>query len=141
MASLNLNEQIALETTLCFKCGCVIALPAELMRNRRNDHESFYCPNGHGQHFTGKATEEQLREQLSAAQTRESTAKREAEYQRKRAEEELTKRHAAEGKLRRVKNGVCPCCKRTFINLKRHMKGKHPGFAARPAPASGEVKP
>jgi hypothetical protein len=28
-----------------------------------------------------------------------------------------------------VKHGVCPCCKRTFENLARHMKGQHPTFA------------
>ena len=30
---------------------------------------------------------------------------------------------------RRVANGVCPCCKRHFVNLKRHMSGQHPEFA------------
>ena len=40
----------------------------------------------------------------------------------------------ARGKLRaqseRIKNGVCPCCKRHFTNLERHMHTKHPEFAA-----------
>jgi hypothetical protein len=30
---------------------------------------------------------------------------------------------------RRVANGVCPCCKRTFQDLARHMAGQHPRYA------------
>lgn len=37
------------------------------------------------------------------------------------------------GKLKaqttRVKNGVCPCCNRSFQNLKRHMNTKHPNWS------------
>lgn len=29
-------------------------------------------------------------------------------------------------KLSRVQRGVCPCCKRSFSNLARHMEKKHP---------------
>lgn len=31
---------------------------------------------------------------------------------------------------RRVAHGTCPCCKRTFRQLARHMQAKHPGFKA-----------
>ena len=30
---------------------------------------------------------------------------------------------------RRVGNGVCPCCNRTFKNLADHMTTKHPDYA------------
>ena len=129
MASLKLNLETEFLTTTCCNCGCVVALTREIMQARRRDHATFYCPNGHPLSFTGEPTEEQLRKRLNDSLTRESTAKIEAEYQRKRANEEALKREAAENKLRRVKNGVCPCCKRSFSNLGRHMKGKHPDFA------------
>lgn len=29
---------------------------------------------------------------------------------------------------KRVGNGVCPCCNRTFENLSRHMSCKHPEY-------------
>ena len=29
---------------------------------------------------------------------------------------------------KRVANGVCPCCNRTFVNLQRHMHTKHPDY-------------
>jgi hypothetical protein len=31
------------------------------------------------------------------------------------------KRHAA---------AVCPCCNRSFVQLRRHMENKHPGYVA-----------
>lgn len=31
---------------------------------------------------------------------------------------------------KRAANGVCPCCNRTFVDLARHMAGKHPTFLA-----------
>lgn len=39
---------------------------------------------------------------------------------------------AARGQVTRLKrraaNGVCPCCTRTFADLKRHMANQHPDF-------------
>lgn len=34
----------------------------------------------------------------------------------------------AERLATRANHGVCPCCKRTFSQLARHMKTKHPDF-------------
>lgn len=51
----------------------------------------------------------------------------------------LSERNAAQRALRatkgrltktkkRIANGVCPCCNRHFVNLERHMTGKHPDY-------------
>lgn len=41
---------------------------------------------------------------------------------------------ARKGQVTRLKNraaaGVCPCCTRSFENLRRHMTTKHPTFKA-----------
>jgi len=29
---------------------------------------------------------------------------------------------------KRIACGVCPCCKRTFTNLARHISGQHPEY-------------
>jgi hypothetical protein len=66
---------------------------------------------------------ERLREQLAAAnQTNTNLAERvnEARVRAEKAEE-------AKARLeKRVRSGLCPCCKRSFVNLKRHMATKHP---------------
>jgi hypothetical protein len=32
----------------------------------------------------------------------------------------------------RIGNGVCPCCNRSFTNLRRHMTTKHPEYPKEP---------
>ena len=44
---------------------------------------------------------------------------------------------AAKGKQltrlqKRIHAGVCPCCNRTFTNVARHMKTKHPNVVSLP---------
>lgn len=118
--NLQLNYQQTVSLIACYKCSLPIALTADQERNLRENHESFYCPLGHQQHFTGKSETERLREQLSA-QIRSAT---EASARAYTAEQQLA-RHK-----RRAAAGTCPCCKRSFVALARHMKAKHPEFGA-----------
>lgn len=55
---------VTLKAEACCKCGIVFGMSAETMQRRRNDHDWFYCPNGHAQHYTGKSEAEKLREEL-----------------------------------------------------------------------------
>ena len=112
----------------CYKCGIGFGVPSEFERQRRSDRQSFFCPSGHSQWFPGKTDEQRVRElQAQVASKNDLLAS---------TQRELNKRHrlqrAAEGKTRaikrRVANGVCPCCTRTFQNLAAHMANKHPGF-------------
>lgn len=45
---------ITVETrsTSCYLCGAPIVMSADQYRQRLDDGRDFYCPNGHGQHFT-----------------------------------------------------------------------------------------
>jgi len=121
------------ETLTCYKCGIGFLVPTHWVSKRREDHESFWCPNGHSQHFPAKSEAELLREQLIRAQQRADQI--DAYRRTETAEKEHAQRRlaATQGVVtrvkRRVSNGVCPCCKRTFHDLARHMKGKHPDYA------------
>ena len=66
--------------------------------------------------------------------------KRQLEEQRKLKDQERLWREKAEHQTRAVRgvvtklkkraaNGICPCCKRTFAQLARHMATKHPEYA------------
>lgn len=100
-----------LETTTCYKCGTPFAFNSQY--HHENHEQSFYCPNGHGQMF---------RDTFQTKLAREERRRREVEAERDQAIRQLSRLK------RRVKNGVCPVCKRTFIQLKRHMSCKHPDF-------------
>jgi hypothetical protein len=112
-----------LETETCCKCGVEYAMPQSLQRARREDHQMFYCPNGHPQYFIGETDADKYKRLYEAEQRAVLAAKHQVRV-------ENDARLAAEQKLaaerRRTGNGVCPCCSRSFQNLRRHMATKHP---------------
>ncbi len=121
---------VTLEPVTCYLCGVAFGMPSYLKKKRLEDHESFWCPNGHQQHYVGKTEAQRLREQLEIANNSRNF------YQLRLNKEVASKRAyrarltRAKTKLQRVANGTCPCCKRSFQNLRRHMTTKHPGFRA-----------
>lgn len=120
MKAAALEFPIALASVACSVCGVEFAMPESYDRRRREDHKTFYCPNGHLQYYPQKPEAEALREQLAAEQERTLAAEQErdaARLERDRLQ-------------RRVKRGVCPCCKRSFMALRRHMATKHPDYPA-----------
>lgn len=126
----------------CAKCGVTFGLDAEFEERHRENHASFYCPNGHSNYFPGKTAMEKRVEQAEADAKR---AKADAEWNRQRREsaerEAKIQTHraralkGAQTKLKkRIASGVCPCCQRSFDNLHRHMTTKHPKYGAASVP-------
>ena len=120
-------DNVWFEVETCCKCGMAFAMPLDFQNRRRNDRQSFYCPAGHGQHYTGKTEEQKLRDQLAARDA--SLARAQEQVQTLASERDhITKAHK---KMRaRVMNGVCPCCNRSFSNLREHMKTQHADFGS-----------
>lgn len=127
-----LTYETTLESTVCGGCGVQFAMPSWLLAQLRAHGETFYCPNGHQQCFreseTKKLQKELARERARLDQTR-------AELTEKNRQLAHTGRRltATQGVVTRTKNrvskGVCPCCKRHFLQLQRHMRSKHPEYA------------
>lgn len=108
--------------TTCPSCGIYYGVPEHWLQSRREDKKDFYCPNGHVASYRESEADRLRRERDSLKQqiARVEDEKREQIDRALRAEKEtkrLRKRAAA---------GVCPCCNRTFTNMARHMKTKHP---------------
>ena len=123
----------------CYHCGSWFAINESLHRRARERKTgSVYCP-ACGQSFcwTGSTPEERVREEM---QRKLNVANRRADNAEQRAIDAQSAADTAEAKRRaekaaktrlknRIKNGVCPCCKRHFKDLQRHMKSKHPEFS------------
>lgn len=116
--------------TVEHRCNCITCMAPVFMDRAKydqlnRDKTNFYCINGHAMHWPQESAEEKLRKQLEFEKNRRESAEREAETARKA--EAIVR-----GKLRatqeRVGNGVCPCCNRSFTNLRRHMGTKHPEY-------------
>lgn len=121
-AGLKYQETVTMVTEVCCNCGIAFGMPSNLVRVLRDDPEkSFYCPNGHGQHYREPRTEKQLKQaQQEAERLRTQLTQKDSINAQL---EGVIKRQKA--KLDRVEKGVCPCCNRTFKNLARHMENKH----------------
>lgn len=131
-AVLQLHVAFVAETCYRESCRISFAMPRDFYEARREDKESFFCPRGHGQHYTGKSEKQKLEDRLEREQQRTAfeknrrlDAEHQAEYQKRRAaayKGQITKAR------KRVGKGVCPCCNRTFSRLSRHMETKHPDY-------------
>jgi len=126
--------RVTLQIDSCCNCGVIYAMPSDLDDQRREDHGTFYCPNGHGQHYTGKTEAQKLREQLAAAERQRDSANGSATFWRYQAGAAERSARAVKGHMtrlrKRIANGVCPCCQRSFANVRAHIHGQHPEWAA-----------
>ena len=116
----------------CCECHTRFAMSHALKTQRLEDKKNFYCPNGHGQHYTGKSEEERLTEQLAREKRlrgyTEATLTSTRD-QLQATEYSLRSHKAAKTRIKnRIAAGVCPCCNRTFQNVAAHMVGQHPDF-------------
>lgn len=117
-------QGVTLETETCCACGVVFAMTADFMRRRREKQDWFYCPAGHAQHYT-KSEETRLREELSRAH-RDIDRAKQAEAEQRTKVAQIAKSY---NRVRqRIRNGVCPCCNRTFQNLANHMRTEHADY-------------
>jgi hypothetical protein len=108
-----------LVTTSCW-CGVALAVPQSLYDEARRNGRGIYCPLGHTFVYsdTTKKELERTRNRLQA--TQELLAAEERSH------------HATKGHLTRQRKraaaAICPCCHRSFVQLRRHMATKHPDY-------------
>ena len=122
--STQINECITLQTETCCNCSIIFAMPHTLYWRLKTSGGEFYCPNGHGQHYT-QTENMRLQKLLEASQRDLRQAKCETLAEQQKTQTEQAERLKAERKLKRVQRGVCPCCNRFFSDLSRHMETKH----------------
>lgn len=111
-------------------CGIQLGIPSSLRSEqlRRRDEGgslAVFCPLGHEFVPSGESRLKKLERQLAQkdAILDQISAERDCAERRRRAEK------AAKTRLKnRIASGACPCCKRHFVNLQRHMASKHPDF-------------
>ncbi|MEJ6847494.1 hypothetical protein V3589_14900 [Sinorhizobium fredii] len=114
----------------CPACATGHAIPQALYdagQLRRNEM-SIYCPNGHSWHYArGETDVVKLRRERDRLKQKLAELIDERDAAVRRAEANYSKLQRLET---RTKNGVCPCCSRSFVNLRRHVATKHPEFRA-----------
>lgn len=122
-ANLKYEKTITMITVHCCNCGVVFGMPSDLQERFVNDPDKyFYCPNGHRQHYA-ESREERLRKEAERKLQNRENELANVTSLKIQLENQLKKEQR---KTKRLSNGVCPCCNRTFSNLHQHMKKQHP---------------
>ena len=117
--------QVTYITETCCSCGVEFAMTQSFFAERQSDKDSFYCPNGHSQSYTGESYRKQiarLEAEKIALQSRIASTKAEAAS-------EIAKAQAATKRMvKRAAATMCPFCHRTFATarMQRHLHTKHP---------------
>lgn len=122
-----------LQTYECWVCGVPFGLGWQLEQNLRRDGSTFFCPKGCRLAF-GESKESRLQQEVTRKQAeldqayaaRDQARRDTARVEREKA---AVKGHLTRAK-RRISKGVCPCCNRSFANVRRHMASQHPQYAA-----------
>lgn len=133
-----ITEFVTLTQINCGECGATYAINERYRSQKEDKGGGWHCPYCQcGWGYFGKTEAQKLKEQLELEQKRLTAARAERDSALLEVEHFRKSRDGMKGAYRkvavRVKNGVCPCCKRTFSCLAEHMKTKHPDFSTTPA--------
>jgi hypothetical protein len=112
--------------TQCQTCSVWHTVPQIIYESLRRLGGYYYCPSGHQWGWrtgTEKAENEAVRRERD--RLKQDAARLEDELADARAKIATAEKKYLQARRRAVA-GVCPCCNRSFENVQRHMKTKHP---------------
>lgn len=115
----------------CWSCSIPYYLPDGKYNRCLENGDNFYCPNGHSAVFSDTKASK-LAKELAQEKKRREWAEADRDMYKQSVDTVSHQMAAYKGvttKLKkRIANGVCPCCNRTFQNLHQHMSKQHPDF-------------
>ncbi len=113
----------------CADCNQSFAITKTLWKRRKEDHKTFYCPDGHSNYYPQKTELEKTKEELYRAQ-------RSRDWYESLAAERRRSMSSLKGQITKTKNklvkGNCPECDEHFEDLAKHIQCKHPEFMPEP---------
>lgn len=137
------QETIELTKIDCGCCGASYAINERYRQQKYQEGGTWHCPycqTSWG--YSNNNENARLKKQVAELEQHKANLRAAKEAAEQEAEHFRKSRDITKGLLNRVKtrlkNGVCPCCNRTFANLHRHMQSKHPGFSIESEPPAVE---
>jgi predicted RNA-binding Zn-ribbon protein involved in translation (DUF1610 family) len=123
MALAAIQVEVTLEQFVCGECGGTYAIATRYAEQKRKHAGFWHCPYCQTNWGFQKGDLQLAQEKLDEERTRHLATL--ARLNELRGVAEAAQKETARLKAR-VQRGVCPCCKRSFPDLKRHMQTKHP---------------
>lgn len=123
-------------------CGVYFGLDDGFIRARKEDHATFYCPNGHPRWWPpGSSDAEKERKKRISAEEEATRVRAQLDQVRASNATLRRSRSALKGEVtkarKRAARTQCPVadCKRTFAptNMQRHVEVEHPHWHPEPA--------
>lgn len=108
----------------CWACGCRFAVEHELHERFRVKGETFSCPNGDRIRY-GTPEIERLKKQVERQDAKIAFLH---DHTDTLTRSNVALRGVVTRTKRRVATGRCPCCKRRFEDLAKHMHAAHPDY-------------
>lgn len=126
---------ISLKTVLCTHCGLLYALPEAMIdaaRQKGHGEITWRCPNqgcaeNWGYHGEGEDEKKRKRAEEEAKWQRDRAARLSADLAQTKASLRSQKGATTKAKKRHAA-ALCPCCNRSFKQLRAHMNRMHPDF-------------
>ena len=131
---------LGLQAFTCDSCGSTFGVPRSYYdRWEVGDVEKsrtiYCCCCGH-RWTCGETAQARLERQLAVERASHDQTRAARDEWRRMEHERSRQLSATKGVVtrtkRRISHGVCPCCTRTFQNLREHMKNQHPAYQATP---------
>ncbi len=125
--TMTLSTSVTLVLHECGNCGVMYGITERMYKERREDGELFWCPNGHRRAFVENEVQ-RLQKRLD--RSAQLLAQAEGATVTEKQAHSTTK-----GKLTRARKraeaAVCPHCNRTIRQMAQHLKtmagrGQHP---------------
>lgn len=116
---------VGLSSIECCSCNGVFAVTDNAYDHYKNTGEFFNCPYC-------KTSQHYSKPEISILKDRIKTLENTRKYYLEELAKEKKSKIAIKGHHTRLKkriaNGVCPCCNRSFKNLHLHMENQHPEY-------------
>jgi hypothetical protein len=123
----------------CITCGVIFGLPERIREARRNDHKTFYCPNGHTLSYRGETDAEKAEKRAKELERQLNITRDRLKLTERNVESSEHSRAAMVGNLTKIRKAIaagrCPVngCKK-FPNgnqrMEEHLKVDHPKWVA-----------
>lgn len=112
----------------CGTCGVPHAIPEKMYETLKNEGGFWHCPNGHQRGWSEGTIAAELKRARQALAQKDDEIREKAKLVEEMNQLLQAQKRQTASLKKRAANGVCPCCNRTFVQLARHMKTKHPDF-------------
>ena len=123
-----IDTSTKLEVIQCGTCGVWHAIPKTMFDTCFTEGGFWHCPNGHSRGYSEGSIKKQLEKEIKRRKWAEESNKNLREKNKTLGNRLSAQKAATTRMKKRSAAGVCPCCKRTFSQLARHMKSQHPSY-------------